>query len=211
MSSLGERLRISREKRGLSQTEVYRRTRINNKTLSRYEKNGSEPDRETLIKLAELYEVDFEWLVKGENKYKLFVSEKTAEYKASNHVFLPVLGTIRAGQPLLMNKQYDEYETIEPSVLKGREAFVLRVQGNSMSGDRIYDGDKVVIVVQNYVEPHEIAVVAVNGDEATLKRVKCQDGMCMLIPSNPDMTPMMYPAHDIHIIGKVIEQRRSFE
>lgn len=66
MSSLGERLRIARERKGYSQTEVYRRTNINNKTLSRYEKNGSEPDRETLITLANLYDVNYEWLSTGE-------------------------------------------------------------------------------------------------------------------------------------------------
>lgn len=65
MSTLGERLRIAREKKGYSQTEVYRRTNINNKTLSRYEKDGSEPDKDTLITLANLYEVKVEWLVTG--------------------------------------------------------------------------------------------------------------------------------------------------
>lgn len=66
MDSLGNRLRIAREKKGYSQTEVFRRTNINNKTLSRYEKNGSEPDRQTLITLANLYDVHLEWLMTGE-------------------------------------------------------------------------------------------------------------------------------------------------
>lgn len=65
MSTLGERLRIARERKGFSQTEVYRRTNINNKTLSRYEKDGSEPDTETLKTLANLYEVKVEWLITG--------------------------------------------------------------------------------------------------------------------------------------------------
>lgn len=69
MESLGNRLRIAREKKGYSQTEVFRRTNINNKTLSRYEKNGSEPDRQTLITLANLYDVNVEWLMTGENHY----------------------------------------------------------------------------------------------------------------------------------------------
>lgn len=66
MSTLGDRLRIARERKGFSQTEVYRRTKINNKTLSRYEKDGSEPDRETLITLSNLYEVNVEWLITGD-------------------------------------------------------------------------------------------------------------------------------------------------
>lgn len=59
---LGVRLKQARLKRGLSQTEVFRRTNINNKTLSRYEKGGTEPDVESVNKLAELYEVNVDWL-----------------------------------------------------------------------------------------------------------------------------------------------------
>lgn len=62
MSTLGYRLRKARENKGLSQTEVYRRTNINNKTLSRYENDGSEPDLDTLEILANLYEVSINYL-----------------------------------------------------------------------------------------------------------------------------------------------------
>lgn len=68
MSSLNERLRKARERKGLSQTEVSRRTNINNKTLSRYEKGGSEPDIETVKILAELYEVSSSYLLTGEEE-----------------------------------------------------------------------------------------------------------------------------------------------
>lgn len=62
MSSLAERLRKARERKGLSQLEVYNRTNINNKTLSRYEKGGTIPDIETLKTLANLYEVSLSYL-----------------------------------------------------------------------------------------------------------------------------------------------------
>lgn len=64
--SLGERLKIARQKRGLKQTEVRDRTNINNKTLSGYENNVSDPDTSTLTTLAELYEVSYKWLLTGE-------------------------------------------------------------------------------------------------------------------------------------------------
>jgi repressor LexA len=217
MSSLGERLKIARNRKNLTQLEVYKRTKtVHNKTLSKYEKGDTTPDIKTLQLLADFYDVDFDWLIRGDevkqNWTNQFVNEKIAEYK-TNQIPLPVLGTIKAGQPLIMNKQYDEYEYVDKSTLKGRDAFILRVQGDSMSGDRdrIYDGDKVVVAVQNFAEPNDIAVVAVNGDEATLKRVKCQDEICMLIPSNPSMEPIIVPFDTIHILGKVIEHRRSFE
>lgn len=62
MSSLGERLRTAREKSGFKQTQVFEKTKINNKTLSRYENDGSEPDKDTLTILADLYGVSIDWL-----------------------------------------------------------------------------------------------------------------------------------------------------
>lgn len=63
MSILGDRLRRARERKGLSQIDVYKRTKINNKTISRYESGGSEPDIDNLVKLAALYEVSIDYLV----------------------------------------------------------------------------------------------------------------------------------------------------
>lgn len=63
--TLSDRLRIARERTGLSQVEVRRRTNINNKTLSGYENNVSEPDSETMVTLADLYEVSYRWLLAG--------------------------------------------------------------------------------------------------------------------------------------------------
>jgi transcriptional regulator with XRE-family HTH domain len=66
VSTLGDRLRTAREKKGYSQTEVFKRTKINNKTLSRYEKDGSRPDYETIKMLAEIYDANVGYLVTGE-------------------------------------------------------------------------------------------------------------------------------------------------
>lgn len=66
VSTLGDRLRIARDRKGFSQVEVKNRTKINNKTLSGYEKDVSEPDSKTLSVLADLYEVSYRWLLKGE-------------------------------------------------------------------------------------------------------------------------------------------------
>lgn len=65
MTTLGERLRIARDRKGFSQIKVKERTGINNKTLSGYEKDVSEPDTKTLSTLADLYEVNYRWLITG--------------------------------------------------------------------------------------------------------------------------------------------------
>jgi transcriptional regulator with XRE-family HTH domain len=87
MPSLGDRLRLAREKKNLKQTQVMAKTGINNKTLSGYEKNVSEPDVETLKILAELYEVSVDWLT-GRTMYsknkadenEFILKEITAKY-----------------------------------------------------------------------------------------------------------------------------------
>lgn len=63
MFSLGQRLKFARERKNLKQLEVAKKTGINNKTLSGYEHGRAEPDFDTLLKLAELYEVDIHWII----------------------------------------------------------------------------------------------------------------------------------------------------
>jgi len=124
---------------------------------------------------------------------------------------IPLLGSIRAGQPIDRIEYNEGYTLVDPERIRGREAFALRVQGDSMSGDRIQEGDVVIVVKQEEVQPHEIAVVAIDGDYATLKRVKPAGDMCMLIPSNPTMSPELVPCKDVKIIGKVVEVKFSLE
>ena len=118
---------------------------------------------------------------------------------------IPVLGAVQAGTPIEMIVDNEGYTLVDPCLLRGSEGFALRVKGDSMVGDRIYDGDIVVVAKQNEVQPHEIAVVAVDGEYATLKRVKHHGETCLLLPSNPSMEPLIVPAKDVHILGKVVE------
>ncbi|MCL6599527.1 MAG: helix-turn-helix domain-containing protein [Alicyclobacillus macrosporangiidus] len=125
----------------------------------------------------------------------------------SDMVPVPVLGSIRAGQPIDMVEFIEGYELVEKDLINGHEAFMLRVVGDSMIGDQIYDGDRVVAIKTPEFHPTDVCVVAINGEEATLKRVKCQGDICVLIPSNPAMEPMVYHASQVHVIGVVVEVR----
>ena len=119
-----------------------------------------------------------------------------------------VLGSIAAGQPIDRLENKEEVIFIDSGIIRGREAFALKVKGDSMIGDHILDGDIVICAVQAEVTATDIAVVAVDGDNATLKRVKIQDEICLLIPSNPSMQPIIVPISEVSILGKVIEIRR---
>ena len=99
---------------------------------------------------------------------------------------------------------------VDKSITRGNKAFALTVKGDSMIGDMIMSGDIVICLSQKEVTSSDIAIVAVDGETATLKRVKCQGDMCILMPSNPKLEPQLVPASQVEILGKVIEVRRRF-
>lgn len=147
------------------------------------------------------------------------LSEKNLKVKEvrSEHVInqptiqaIPLLGSIAAGQPIARIEQHEGVEFVDSSYIRNKDAFALTVKGDSMIGDHIEGGDVVICISQTEVLPSEIAVVAVDDETATLKRVKFQDHMCILIPSNPKLQPIIVPADQVHILGKVIEVRKRF-
>ncbi|OMF01196.1 hypothetical protein BK124_00520 [Paenibacillus amylolyticus] len=139
---------------------------------------------------------------------------KEIEVATPEFMKIPMVGKITVGQPIDQIEEAVGYMLVEKNKFKGKEAFALRVQDDSMAGDRIKDGDIVVVQKQNEILPHEIAVVFVNEDFsnfATLRRVKKVGDMCMLIPSNPAMTPELIPCDEVLILGKVVEVKISFD
>jgi len=219
-------LREAAEKTGLSHTYIsdiekgFRR--------GKGTKTPLKPSPDTLKRLSKAYDYPYEelmriagYLPRGKELISEYikkisdynqVSEETTEYKLSNvkdfdpdkWVSLPILGSIAAGIPIDRIEHVEGYQMVPRSVVQSEEAFVLRVKGDSMSGDGIRDGHLVVCVKQQEVQPHEIAVVAVGNEEATLKRVKFEAGICILMPSNPDMQPIIESADNVHVIGKAV-------
>lgn len=121
-------------------------------------------------------------------------------------ITVPVLGYISAGNPIMAVEHIEEWTDI-PNMwkLKDDEVFILKVKGDSMIGSRIFEGDKVIVKIQQNVENGEIAVVNVNGEDATLKRVKKINGQVILYPDNPKYEPIFIKNENARIIGKVIQ------
>lgn len=204
MSILGDRLRIARERKNLKQTQVKERTGINNKTLSGWENGLSEPDSESLKILANLYEVSTDWLLGRTDNPKPFPPET---FTKDDFVYLPVLGRIKAGYNLIAEQNIIGYSPVPKNEVKDGEYFFLEVTGDSMIEEGIREGSRVLVRKQNYVENGKIAVVLVNGDEATLKRVYYQnDGKNVILQAaNPRIPPVVLPADEARIQGKVVK------
>lgn len=135
----------------------------------------------------------------------LYSSEDFVNIKETLKV--PVLGNIAAGAPIFAEEHILDYSNIiNPSNYKEGDLFMLIVKGDSMNGSRIYEGDKVLVKVQPEVENGQIAVVNVNGDDATLKKVKkYEDGSVWLVSTNEKYAPIPLHSDRARIIGKVIQ------
>ena len=119
---------------------------------------------------------------------------------------VPIVGDVAAGSPILAQECIEDYLTFD---VGGREDeyFALRVRGESMLGAGILPGDLVVVHRQQTARSGEI-VVALLGDEATVKTFSRKDGHVWLLPANPDYQPI--DGTDCSILGKVSAVVRQY-
>lgn len=125
---------------------------------------------------------------------------------AKNIVLLPVLGVIRAGQPLYAEENVIGYEPINPEFIIAGEYFFLLVAGDSMTGSGIKDGSFVLVRKQEEINDGEVAVVMVDEENATVRRLFFDDKLNLVIlqPDNPHFAPKTCYAENVQIIGKVM-------
>lgn len=123
---------------------------------------------------------------------------------------LPLVGFIAAGKPIEAIEDPTETLKISPSLISGkRRAFVLKVKGNSMVKDGIYDGDYVVVEQQETANNGDIVVALLGNGFATLKRYYKERHRIRLEPANDSMSPIF--ATKVAIQGKVRGIIRRFE
>ena len=129
-------------------------------------------------------------------------------------VRIPVYGSVAAGIPLEAIQDIEDYEEITEDMARSGKYAALKIKGNSML-PRFTPGDVVIVRLQDDVDNGDIAIVIVNGDEATCKKIKKTPEGVMLISTNPDYEPMFYSNQEIaelpvRIWGKVVELRAKF-
>lgn len=122
---------------------------------------------------------------------------------------VPVLGRVPAGPWRTATEDLLGYLSFQSRRAAG-ELFALRVQGDSMTGAGILDGDLVVVRRQAVADPGDIVVARV-GDEATVKRLRLAAGRPELWPENPRHPVLRPDPEDLVLLGKVIEIRRLLE
>lgn len=116
-------------------------------------------------------------------------------------VSVPIIGRVTAGQPILAQENIEDTFPLPTSLVNSDTVFMLRVKGESMIEAGIMDGDLILVRQQNVARNGEI-VVAMIGDEATVKRFFREKTLVRLQPENSTMEPIY--SQDVSILGKVI-------
>ncbi len=141
---------------------------------------------------------------KGACKGRAISVAAAAEPPQDNRI--PILGTVAAGAPILAQEQVEDYLTFDTHGRSG-EYFALRVRGFSMKNAGILPDDLVVVRRQSTALNGEI-VVALIGEEATVKRLKRANGEIWLLPENEDFEPI--DGSEAQVLGKVTAVIRQY-
>ena len=215
---LYEIIKNYRNENHLSQQEFADRCEVTKPYISQLENENNpktgkaiHPTLPTLAKLANGMGITLDAFIRmidGDTVIKLTPVK-------SHSIRIPILGKVVAGVPVEATEEILGYEEITEHMAKTGDFFALCVKGDSMF-PTICDGDTVIVKRQNGIESGDIAIVLINGEEATVKKVKIADNGMTLIGYNLSVyEPHFYSSEEIanrpvSIIGKVVELRRKF-
>lgn len=198
--TFGQKLKTLRQNSNMTQLQLAERLRLSKANISKYESDTIQPNLETLSEISSVFHVPVDYLLG---------TEKTTPRKRVAR--LPVLGNVAAGVPIEAITDVEDFEEINLDEYPSGEYVALRIKGRSME-PRLLEGDVVIVRIQDTIEDGEIAIVMVNGDEATCKKIKKTPDGIMLISTNPEFEPMFYSKREIaelpiRIFGRVVEYR----
>lgn len=183
-----QRLNALLIERGMKQADLAKLSGIRASSISDWLAGKYAPKQDKIDALAKALNVSPAWLIGyGEDK-GAFPPISSAKAPARKGNRIPVLGRVAAGIPIEAVQDIEDYEEIPASWGDPREYFALKIQGHSME-PRIWDGDVVIARKMPDVDSGSVAVVLVDGEEATVKQIKkSEDGMT-LIGWNPAVYP----------------------
>lgn len=218
---LGKLISNFRQEKNMSMDEFAKLANLSKPYISMLEKNKNSrngkpivPSVMTLKKVSKVLNISFDDLIKMlDSGQEIALSEHHTE--VGRGVRIPVLGRVVAGIPIEAIQEILDYEEIPQSMADTGDFFALRVRGDSML-PTLKDGDVVIVKKQPTVDSGDIAIVLVNGNDATVKEIKESTAGITLIGHNVAVyTPQFYSNEDIknlpvQVLGKVVEMRRKF-
>lgn len=207
VSNFANRLSDALRIRNMKPIELSEKTGIDKSKISSYMSGRYKAKQDGIHILSKVLNVDPAWLMGYDvpmNNNNINIEEKSKQF-----FLCPVYGKIAAGQPNWAEECLDGYLPIDPTLMNINspdECFFLRVNGQSMN-KVISDGAYALIRKTDFVENGEIAVVLVNGFDATLKKFTKQGDVIVLEPmsDDPTITTQVYNKDtSIKVIGKYL-------
>lgn len=200
------------ESHGIQQNDLAMKIGVSESTVGKWILKKAMPRMGTIQKLADYFGVPKSYFLE---ESPAAPQDAPAPLSSDRRKIarIPVLGRVAAGIPIEAIENIEDYEERYISVLEDpHDYFALRIVGHSME-PRIWDGDVVIVHKQDDVDSGQIAVVLVNGDDATVKQLKKSSSGITLIGLNPTVySPHFYTADEVislpvRILGLVVEVR----
>ena len=211
MATFAERLKSLRREKGWSQQRLADELDLSKSSVNMYERGEREPGFETMEAIADLFNVDMNYLY-GRTDIKIADPIVLAPKKPTilpgfepmpKMKKIPLIGSIACGEPITAEQNIEKMVDVPENI---RCDFSLTCHGDSMS-PTICDGDIVCIRCQPEVEQGEIAAVRIGG-EATLKHFHRQGDAVMLLADNAAVCPPMIftglQLEELHIEGRAV-------
>lgn len=158
--------------------------------------------------------IDFANALETTPAYLMGWEDEKESNKNSNSILIPTYDKIQAGIPIENNEDIIDYEQIPIKMAKQGEYFGMQIVDDSMA-PRFQKGDVVIVRKQSNIANDDIAIILVNGNDATMKKIKKDENGIALIPLNPNYQIRYYSNAEIvdlpvKCIGKVVELRGRF-
>ena len=204
-NTLGENIRKLRIENNMNQKDLAQKLGVSTSALSQYESGARTPSNEIMCQIATMFNVTVDFLLG--RKHDMEYPQLTP---VNGVVKIPVVGTVRAGEPMLAEENITEMIGLPDTLASdGREYFGLKVSGDSMNLCGILDRQIVVVRRQQTISNGQIAVVLIEGEEATVKRFYRSGNIVTLVPhsSNKDYTPKTLDISKVRveILGRVVQ------
>ena len=201
-----QRLKELRKSRRVSQRALAAALGVTQQAVGKWEMGRSTPDPATIARIADFFGASADYLLgcSGQRQRAAFSAG------GEQYVSIPIIGTVKAGYDALAFEE--DYGSAVADVHNPQEYFYLLVRGDSME-PQISDGDLALVRRQTDVESGQLAVVLIDGEEGTLKKVIKKDGAVILQPFNPAYPTQVFMGKDLEnlqVVGKVVETKRRW-
>lgn len=210
MPTIGENIKRYRKENHLTQQELATKVNMSRSHIASIEIGKYTPSLSTVEVIAQAMGVSpnsiMEWAEENDRQHETRHSDDA--------VRIPVLGSVAAGIPLEAIEDTSDWEEIPASMAVRGEYIALTIHGSSME-PRMREGDVVIVRLQDDVESGDIALVYINGNDATCKKVIKAERGIWLKGLNDTFEPLWFSWEDVQsvpvkIAGKVVELRAKF-